>query len=132
MVSSYNEDTDTRLTQPTHAFYKIESCVVILPVSVIEIAYQQNKRHFLINCQFDQIIKGAASRAADFFYRSSFIALQAVKRTVEMNVCGVKEFHNTNFPSYLSLADDSTVRTLKTNLIPCPDKLCLCDFVFYS
>ena len=66
----------------------------MLPVAVIEITRQQNKSHFLINYRFNQIVKGTTSRAADFLNRSAFITLRTMKRTIEMNICSVKEFHN--------------------------------------
>ena len=92
MVACHDENADASGLKLSHPIDEIQAGVVILPVTIVEIAGKQDKSDVLFNRQINQVIEGAARGTADFLDRSTRIALESAERTVEMNVGGVDEF----------------------------------------
>jgi hypothetical protein len=93
---------------------EIEACVVVLPVTVIKITGKQDKSDALINCEFNQVVEGAASSAANFLYGGTVIALQAMEGAVEVDVCRVNIFQQSHIRRSSRNSDAGS--TLVTNM----------------
>ena len=91
VIAGNNEDPDPGLCQLAHPAGKKKPCVVVLPVTVIEIAGYQNKGDLILNGQVDQIIKGSPRCPPDLLDRRIFMDLQASQGAVEVDVCCVDE-----------------------------------------
>jgi len=97
MVARHHKDPNVGVPKTPQPFHEIEAGVVVLPVTVIYIAGQQDKCDLFINRKFDQIVEGTTGCTTDLLHGRAFIALQAMQGTVEVDVCGVEEFQRIRF-----------------------------------
>ncbi len=122
MVAFNDKNLDACFPEAIHTFHEIEACVVILPITVVEIAGEKHEIDFFINCKLNKIIEGPACSTADFIHWCSFITLQTAQSTVEVNIgCMKKPEHETRYLEGFKLFSRSSNRpTSLLNLFATP------------
>jgi hypothetical protein len=92
---------DARPRQPAHLLVEKQPGAKILPVIVIEITGDQQKRNILGDGEVDQIPERLPRAVARDILRDSPAPREAGKRAIEVNIGGVEEFHEKERRSFL-------------------------------
>ncbi len=91
VVSGEEIHGDARLPELGHLRSEEEPSAVVLPVTVVEVACQNDKRNVALDGEVDEVLKRAPGRLADLVHRGALVALQSPQRAVQMNVSRVEE-----------------------------------------
>jgi hypothetical protein len=91
VVAADGEDLDLRLGQPAHLCGEEQSGAEIRPVTVVDVAGDQQEIDFFLDRQIDEAPEGSAGGGADEFGGGGGIGLQPAQRAVEMEVGRVQE-----------------------------------------
>ena len=91
VVAVKQEDRDASCCEPAHLPDEEKPCLIIAPVSVIEIARDDDEFDLFVESQTHKVFKRLAGRGPDTVSRATILACKAYQRTVEMDVCGVDE-----------------------------------------
>ena len=76
---------------PPHLPGEEQPCLVVAPVTVVEVPSDDEKVDLLFNCQTDEPVKGLSGSGSHSFGCVTFVASQSLERAVKVNVGGVQE-----------------------------------------
>jgi hypothetical protein len=93
VVAVEQEHRDARLTQPAHLPHEEEARVEVSPVAVVHVAGDDHEVHLLDYRQTDQVPKGIPRGRAQALGRRIRVGRQAPEGAVQVQICGVDEFH---------------------------------------
>ena len=94
VISGDGDHGDAGLAEADHLRHEVEARPMVLPVSVVEVAGNQDEGHRLVDGQLHEVFQGPAAGLADLVDRGAFVALQPSQRAVQVDVGGVKEFEH--------------------------------------
>ena len=91
VVARHDKDLNAGLSEQAHTVDKIDSCVIVLPVSVKEITGQKHKSCLFVYGKVHKIIKGPSHRTPDLFHRGIPVHFQPFERTVKVDISGMQK-----------------------------------------
>jgi hypothetical protein len=86
VVAEEKKDRNRSLRQTPHLSHEKKPGLVIAPISVVEVAHNDEEVYFFLDCVFDEICEGSACRSANPFRRSAILTSQPFQRTIKMDV----------------------------------------------
>ena len=94
MVSRNCDYGNSCLAESDHLRHEKEARPMVLPVTIVEVAGNQDEGHRLVDGNLDKIFQGPAAGLADFVDGCAFVAFQASQRAVEVDIGGVKKLEH--------------------------------------
>jgi len=91
VIPTNREDRNGALFQTRHLLVEEKRGSIILLVTIVEIAGDQDKVHLLLQGEIHQIDEGAASGAANGLNGSIVMSGQATQGAIQMEIGGMKE-----------------------------------------
>jgi hypothetical protein len=93
VISLDDEDPNSCAPQPYHLIAKKQTRPKISPVTVVDIAREEDKCHALFDGQVHERSQRLTRSAPQAFHRSARIGVQPAERAVDMQVGGMDELH---------------------------------------
>ena len=91
MIAVQDVYGNVRLLEPYHLLKEEQACLVVPPITVVEVARDNNKRYAFVERKLHEILKGF-TRSYQQFLSGTFIVLsQPAERTVQMDIRCVYE-----------------------------------------
>ena len=113
MISGDGDHGDAGLAEADHLRHEIQARPMVLPVSVVEVAGNQDEGRRLVDGKLDEVLQGPAAGLADFVHRRAVVALQAAQRAVEVDVGRVKKLeHRFRLNSALGVAYEAAIGSI--------------------
>lgn len=91
VISQHAEHGNAGLTQSAHLPYEEQSRNEVLPVSVVQVARQNDESNSLTNRILNQILKRSSTSAAGLFNGRALITLKPSQGAIEVDIGGVKK-----------------------------------------
>jgi hypothetical protein len=91
MITCDQEDRYVGIPEASHPVDKIEACVVILPVTIVEITRQEKEADLFFESQVNEAVEGTTSGTSDLFYGGTLIAFESPKWAIQMNIGGMQK-----------------------------------------
>ena len=91
MVAVEQKDGNTACRKPAHLPREEKSRLIVAPVTVIEVARDDDKGDILLKRLPDEIIECLTGSRANTFDRSALMPGKPLQRTVEMDIGRVKK-----------------------------------------
>jgi hypothetical protein len=102
VVPGNRKNGDAVFTEPSHLPAQKYSGAEIFPITVVQVACQQNEGDLFFDGQIDEILEGLAAGIAKEFSGCGLVFGQTPQWAVEVHIGCVNEFKHRHFPWTIS------------------------------